>query len=163
MENTTAMVHTVDLARYDEMISTASWRADGGGDHTKITRLSELIGLFDAIVNSRVFVNTSIVLVLCNPDVFRSKLARTPLRTVCPDYVGAPADYESAIEHLTAKFMSVNRMGRKHIYVHVGDLWEPRTFNCILTAVRDRVLSNLLDGVDLTGTRPSPYGVSGGL
>lgn len=71
-------------------------------------RMMESLLLFDSIVNSRWFVRTSIILFLNKVDIFKQKLARSPLGNYFPDYQGG-ADVNKAAKYLLWRFNQVNR------------------------------------------------------
>lgn len=48
----------------------------------------ESIALFESVVNSRWFLQTSIMLFLNKVDLFKTKVARVPLENYFPDYGG---------------------------------------------------------------------------
>ena len=68
----------------------------------------ESLLLFDSVVNSRWFIRTSIILFLNKVDIFRGKLARSPLGNYFPDYSGGP-DVNKAAKYLLWRFNQVNR------------------------------------------------------
>lgn len=70
--------------------------------------MMESLVLFDSVVNSRWFVRTSIILFLNKVDLFKSKLARSPLIDYFPDYSGGN-DVTRAAKYLLWRFNQVNR------------------------------------------------------
>lgn len=70
--------------------------------------MMESLVLFDSVVNSRWFVRTSIILFLNKVDLFKSKLARSPLSNYFPDYSGGN-DVTRAAKYLLWRFNQVNR------------------------------------------------------
>lgn len=68
----------------------------------------ESLVLFDSVVNSRWFMRTSIILFLNKVDLFRAKLARSPLNNYFPDYSGGN-DINRASKYLLWRFNQVNR------------------------------------------------------
>ena len=71
-------------------------------------RMMESLVLFDSVVNSRWFVRTSIILFLNKVDLFKVKLARSPLSNYFPDYSGGN-DVNRAAKYLLWRFNQVNR------------------------------------------------------
>lgn len=71
-------------------------------------RMMESLVLFDSVVNSRWFVRTSIILFLNKVDLFKQKLARSPLSNYFPDYSGGN-DVTRAAKYLLWRFNQVNR------------------------------------------------------
>lgn len=70
--------------------------------------MMESLLLFDSVVNSRWFIRTSIILFLNKVDIFRDKLARSPLGNYFPDYSGG-LDVNKAAKYLLWRFNQVNR------------------------------------------------------
>lgn len=71
-------------------------------------RMMESLVLFDSVVNSRWFMRTSIILFLNKVDLFKAKLARSPLGNYFPDYSGGN-DVNRAAKYLLWRFNQVNR------------------------------------------------------
>lgn len=71
-------------------------------------RMMESLVLFDSVVNSRWFMRTSIILFLNKVDLFKDKLARSPLSNYFPDYSGGN-DVNRAAKYLLWRFNQVNR------------------------------------------------------
>jgi hypothetical protein len=70
--------------------------------------MMESLVLFDSVVNSRWFMRTSIILFLNKVDLFKQKLARSPLSNYFPDYSGGN-DVNRAAKYLLWRFNQVNR------------------------------------------------------
>lgn len=70
--------------------------------------MMESLVLFDSVVNSRWFMRTSIILFLNKVDLFKEKLARSPLGNYFPDYSGGN-DVNRAAKYLLWRFNQVNR------------------------------------------------------
>src|SRR5262245_46064543 len=70
--------------------------------------MMESIVLFDSVVNSRWFMRTSIILFLNKIDLFKTKLAKSPLSSYFPDYSGGN-DVSRAAKYLLWRFNQVNR------------------------------------------------------
>jgi guanine nucleotide-binding protein G(i) subunit alpha len=51
--------------------------------------MQESLVLFESVINSRWFLRTSVILFLNKIDVFKMKLAKTPLEKYFPEYTGA--------------------------------------------------------------------------
>ncbi|KAL1599032.1 Guanine nucleotide-binding protein alpha-2 subunit [Nothophoma quercina] len=73
-----------------------------------VNRMMESLVLFDSVVNSRWFMRTSIILFLNKVDLFKAKLARSPLGNYFPDYSGGN-DVNRAAKYLLWRFNQVNR------------------------------------------------------
>ena len=104
--------------------------------------LLESFHLFDDIVNSRWFFNSTVVLFLNKKDVFRKKLKVIPLSQYFPEYTGE-GDYQSATEFIRDKFLSLNRSCLK-IYPYLTCATDTNNINVVFAAVKETVLANAL-------------------
>ena len=77
--------------------------------------VSCLLSSFQLIGLLRWFTKTSIILFLNKIDLFRAKLASSPLSNTFPNYRGG-ASYEAACAFLLEKFVSLNKNPAKSIY-----------------------------------------------
>jgi GTPase SAR1 family protein len=78
-------------------------------------RMCESLLLFDEIVNSKWFVNSSIVLVMNKVDLFREKIRTKSLKQAFPHYHGGNS-YTKAVMYIKEMFESKNRNKQKKIY-----------------------------------------------
>lgn len=116
-ENVTSIIFCVALSEYDQVLleesSQVSYVAYSQFQSDKMlmhiqNRMMESLVLFDSVVNSRWFMRTSIILFLNKVDLFKSKLARSPLSNYFPDYSGGN-DVNRAAKYLLWRFNQVNR------------------------------------------------------
>lgn len=114
-ENVTSIIFCVALSEYDQVLLEESsqvrtLRVTHGAVCTDClqNRMMESLVLFDSVVNSRWFMRTSIILFLNKVDLFRAKLAKSPLGTYFPDYSGGN-DVNRAAKYLLWRFNQVNR------------------------------------------------------
>jgi len=97
-ENVTSIVYSVDLGGYDQGLPTSS----------KQNPLEESLQTFESVVNSRWFLRTSIILLLCNAELFSWKLSRSPMNRHFPDYTGGN-DIVQASKYIVWRFNQLNR------------------------------------------------------
>jgi guanine nucleotide-binding protein G(i) subunit alpha len=112
-ENVTSIIFCVALSEYDQVLLEESSQVSNfpvclGSADTLQNRMVESLVLFDSVVNSRWFMRTSIILFLNKVDLFRVKLARSPLTRYFPDYTGGD-DLNKAAKYLLWRFNQVNR------------------------------------------------------
>lgn len=114
-ENVTSIIFCVALSEYDQVLLEESSQVRNQpscGNWTiadiQQNRMMESLVLFDSVVNSRWFMRTSIILFLNKVDLFRAKLAKSPLGTYFPDYSGGN-DVNRAAKYLLWRFNQVNR------------------------------------------------------
>jgi guanine nucleotide-binding protein subunit alpha len=77
-ESVMSIIFCVALSEYDQVLL----------EDTTENRLVESIRLFESIVNSRWFLNTSIMLFLNKVDLFKIKVEHVPVERYFPDYKG---------------------------------------------------------------------------
>ncbi|KAJ7893053.1 G-protein alpha subunit-domain-containing protein [Mycena olivaceomarginata] len=70
--------------------------------------MRESFDLFESIVNSRLSLRTSIILVFCKIAAFRVKIKKVPFVRYFPEYTGG-ADVNKAAKYIIRRFMLKNR------------------------------------------------------
>jgi guanine nucleotide-binding protein G(i) subunit alpha len=122
--------------------------------------MQESLVLFDSVVNSRWFMRTSIILFLNKVDLFRAKLARSPLGNYFPDYSGGN-DVNRAAKYLLWRFNQVNRAHLNLYPQSVVSLWigslsqaltwlsltqatDTSNIRLVFAAVKETILQNAL-------------------
>lgn len=131
-ENVTTIIFCVALSEYDQSLA----------EEENQNRLLESFQLFDDIINSRWFFNSTVVLFLNKTDIFRKKLKVNPLSRYFEDYTGGD-DYQSATEFIRDKFLSLNRSCLK-IYPYLTCATDTNNINLVFAAVKETVLANAL-------------------
>jgi len=134
-ESVTAIIFLVAISEYDQMLY----------EDESINRMQEALVLFDSICNSRWFIRTSIILFLNKIDLFKEKLARSPIEPYFPDYTGGP-DFNAACEYFAGRFVSLNQSSAKQIYTHFTCATDTNQIKFVLSAVNDIIIQvNLRD------------------
>jgi guanine nucleotide-binding protein G(i) subunit alpha len=131
-ENVTTIIFCVALSEYDQALA----------EEENQNRLLESFQLFDDIINSRWFFNSTVVLFLNKTDIFRKKLKVNPLSRYFEDYTGGD-DFQSATEFIRDKFLSLNRSCLK-IYPYLTCATDTNNINMVFAAVKETVLANAL-------------------
>lgn len=131
-ENVMSIIFVVNLADYDQVLLEESSQ----------NRMIESLELFDSVVNSRWFMNTSIILFLSNVPQFKRKLAYSPLSNYFPDYSGGN-DVNRAAKYILWRFNQVNRAHLQlfpHLIIDPNDPWN---IQLVLAAVKETILRNI--------------------
>ena len=97
-ENVTSIVYSVDLGGYDQVLPTGSNQ----------NLLVQSLQTFNSLINSRWFLRTSIILLLCNVELFSRKLCRSPMSKHFPDYSGGQ-DFAQAWKYIVWRFNQLNK------------------------------------------------------
>ncbi|KAJ3366391.1 hypothetical protein GGF32_005393 [Allomyces javanicus] len=95
-DNVQAILFLVNLAGYNSVLFE---------DPTE-NRMKECLALFKQTVNSPVFANTPVILVMNKKDLLESKIRKDPI-TVCPcfeDYTGPKEDVTAVLEFIDRRF-----------------------------------------------------------
>ncbi|KJX93145.1 Guanine nucleotide binding protein (G-protein) alpha subunit [Zymoseptoria brevis] len=131
-ENVTSIIFCVALSEYDQVLLEESSQ----------NRMMESLVLFDSVVNSRWFMRTSIILFLNKVDLFRAKLAKSPLGNYFPDYSGGN-DVNRAAKYLLWRFNQVNR-AHLNLYPHLTQATDTSNIRLVFAAVKETILQNAL-------------------
>ncbi|KAK9889153.1 hypothetical protein WA026_004427 [Henosepilachna vigintioctopunctata] len=133
-EGVTAIIFCVALSGYDLVLA----------EDEEMNRMVESMKLFDSICNSKWFVSTSIILFLNKKDLFKEKIARSPLTICFPEYTG-PNTFEEASAYIRLKFENLNkRKDQKEIYTHLTCATDTSNIQFVFDAVTDVIIKNNL-------------------
>jgi guanine nucleotide-binding protein G(i) subunit alpha len=127
-ENVMAIMFVVDLDEYDQSLI----------EEQSQNRMMESLVLFDSVVNSRWFMRTKIILLLNKVDVFKYKLARSPLENYFPDYSGGN-DINRAAKYILWRFNLVNR-AHLDLYPHLVQSTDLTNIRFVFAAVKETLL-----------------------
>jgi len=146
-ENVTAVLFVGVLSEYDLVLY----------EDENTNRMVETLMLFDEIINSRWFRETSMILFLNKRDMFADKIAekdadgnlRHPL-TACPVFdpeLGFTDDinnYDNGCQVILEAFQSKNRDPEKQIYNHVTCATDTSNIAHVFDAVKDIIIRRSL-------------------
>ncbi|RKP21588.1 G-alpha-domain-containing protein [Rozella allomycis CSF55] len=130
-ENVTSVIYIVSLSEYDQTLIEDSTQ----------NRLIESLVLFESIVNSRWFQNSSIVLFLNKMDIFEKKIQVSPINKYFPEYQGTT--FDEGVEFIKEKFLALNTSNLM-IYPHLTCATDTKQIEHIFAAVQDTILSKAL-------------------
>lgn len=131
-ESVTSIIFCVALSEYDQVLV----------EDPSQSRMLDSFLLFNSIINSQWFHNTSIILFLNKIDIFKKKLLTSPLSRYFEDYKGG-SDFEAGAAYLKAKFLSFN-YSKLNIYPHYTCATDTQQIETVLAAVRETILSKAL-------------------
>jgi GTPase SAR1 family protein len=132
-EGVTAVLFVASLSGYDQMLFE---------DETA-NRMHEALILFDDIVNSRYFYNSSMILLLNKSDLFEEKLKRVPLTVCFPNYAGDNS-FDDACTFITDRFFELNRTKGSAIYAHITCATDAANSRLVFAAISDIVIRKSL-------------------
>jgi guanine nucleotide-binding protein subunit alpha, other len=79
--------------------------------------------LFESIANSQWFAKSALILFLNKIDLFKEKLALSPIPNYFPDYVGDHTDPKLASKFFQNKFKGLNRNPQK-VYFKIFKIFD---------------------------------------
>ncbi|CEP15845.1 hypothetical protein [Parasitella parasitica] len=131
-DSVTSIIFCVALSEYDQVLL----------EESNQNRMLESLALFESIVNSRWFINSSIMLFLNKVDVFKAKIAGSPLENYFPDY-GGGNDPNKAAKYILWRFLQCNR-SKLNIYPHLTQATDTSNIRFVFAAVKETLLQNAL-------------------
>jgi GTPase SAR1 family protein len=137
-ENVTAVLFVAAISEYDQTLY----------EDENTNRMTEAVTLFDEILNSKYFMNTSMILFLNKRDLFAEKIKVVPLKVWVPEYTGG-ADYQAAVDFIKHSFESKNRIQGKVIYTHVTCATDTDNIAAVFNAVKDIIIRQSLNEAGL--------------
>lgn len=128
-QDVTSVLFVVSLSEYDLKLYE---------DNTT-NRMQESLKLFKEISNSKYFVDSSMILFLNKSDLFRQKIAVSPLAEHFPDYKGGD-DFESATTFISEKFQA---QCTRVVFTHVTCATDTSNIKTVFESVRSTILNSL--------------------
>eukprot|EP00095_Tigriopus_kingsejongensis_P004706 maker-scaffold276_size226481-snap-gene-1.24 protein:Tk04706 transcript:maker-scaffold276_size226481-snap-gene-1.24-mRNA-1 annotation:"hypothetical protein TRIADDRAFT_50797" len=128
-----AVAFCVSLADYDTVIP----------EEDDCNQMLESLKLFGVIVNSKVFIDAAMILLLNKTDLFQKKIARVPLTLTFPDYEGRPGEWESAAQFVSKRFKS-QKKSAPQAYAHLLCATDTENMRMVVHAVTDMLIKNFL-------------------
>jgi len=153
-EDVTALIFVTAVNEYDQVLF----------EDSHVPRIQESLILFEEVVNSQWFEETSLILFLNKVDLYREKLKKFPIKVKgerFEDFDGPyvepgtassqdgtaefEACYKAGLDYFAKKFLSKCRHKRQ-IYTHFTCATDNKTTKAVFRAVKDTILrSNLAD------------------
>lgn len=100
--------------------------------------------LFESLVNGEWFKRKPIILFLNKIDLFRGKLAISPVSNHFPDYTGSDTDLESAKQYFADRFRGINRVPDREIYIHYTNATDTTLLKATMDSVQDMIIQKNL-------------------
>jgi len=132
-ENVTAVIFVAAISEYDQVLF----------EDDVTNRITEALNLFEETINSRWFVDTSIILFLNKRDLFEEKLMKVALKSYFPDFDGKN-ELEDGSTYFAKKFCGKSADRNKQIYTHVTCATEDQNVLFVLNSVMDTVVRRSL-------------------
>ncbi|KAJ7724588.1 G-protein alpha subunit [Mycena olivaceomarginata] len=131
-ESVTSIIFCTAMSEYDQVLL----------EEKEQNRMRESLILFESVVNSRLFLRTSIIFFLNKIDVFRGKLSKVPLERYFPEYTGGP-DINKAAKYILWRFMQQN-WARLSVYPHLTQATDTQNIRFLLATLKETILQSAL-------------------
>ena len=105
--------------------------------------------LFESLVNGEWFKKKPIILFLNKIDLFREKLAISPISAHFPEYHGRNDDEVAAVKFFADRFRGINRSAEREIYVHYTNATDTTLLKATMQSVQDMIIQKNLSSLIL--------------
>ncbi|KAL2162616.1 hypothetical protein VTH06DRAFT_6452 [Thermothelomyces fergusii] len=134
-ENVNCLLFLVAISGYDQCLVE-----DKDGN-----QMNEALMLWESIANSHWFTKSALILFLNKMDLFKEKLAKSPITNHgFTDYHGPPNDWEKASHYFMDKFRALNRNPEKEIYGHFTNATDTNLLKITMGSVQDMIIQRNL-------------------
>ncbi|ROW08162.1 hypothetical protein VPNG_06928 [Cytospora leucostoma] len=134
-ENVNCLLFLVAISGYDQCLVE-----DKDGN-----QMNEALMLWESIANSHWFLKSALILFLNKMDLFREKLAKSPINQHgFTDYHGDPDDWKQASKYFMDKFRALNRNPEKEIYGHFTNATDTNLLKITMGSVQDMIIQRNL-------------------
>ncbi|KAH8826020.1 guanine nucleotide binding protein, alpha subunit [Flagelloscypha sp. PMI_526] len=147
-QDVTAILFLVSLSGYDQCLV----------EDKDANQMQDAMTIWDSICHSQWFKRTSMILFLNKFDLFKKRIAHSPIKDFFPDYEGPEGDYGAGKDYfktrfgrLAAKSSPTPKPGenRREIYIHITTATDTNGLKVVMTAVQDMLLKGNLKHVGL--------------
>jgi guanine nucleotide-binding protein subunit alpha, other len=107
-------------------------------------QMHEAFMLFESLVNGEWFKDKPIILFLNKIDLFREKLAVSPISAHFPDYQGKDNDEEAAKKYFANRFKAINKNTQREIYIFFTNATDTTLLKSTMQAVQDMLIQKNL-------------------
>ncbi|KAH9906815.1 G protein alpha subunit [Xylariomycetidae sp. FL2044] len=134
-ENVNCLMFLVAISGYDQCLVE-----DKEGN-----QMNEALMLWESIANSHWFTKSALILFLNKMDLFKEKIAGSPITSHgFTDYQGPADDYKQASKYFMDKFRALNRNPEKEIYGHFTNATDTNLLKITMGSVQDMIIQRNL-------------------
>ena len=112
-------------------------------------QMHEAMMLFESLVNGEWFKTKPIILFLNKVDLFRAKIAKSPISAHFPDYHGKATDEEAGKKYFADRFRGINRTADREIYIHYTNATDTTLLKATMQSVQDMIIQKNLNNLIL--------------
>ncbi|KAL2107104.1 hypothetical protein VUR80DRAFT_5702 [Thermomyces stellatus] len=139
-ENVNCLLFLVAISGYDQCLVE-----DKDGN-----QMNEALMLWESIANSHWFAKSALILFLNKVDIFKEKLAKSPITDHgFTDYHGPKDDWKAASNYFLDKFRALNRNSDKEIYGYFTTATDTNLLKITMSAVQDMIIQKNLKNLIL--------------
>ncbi|RCI12874.1 hypothetical protein L249_1084 [Ophiocordyceps polyrhachis-furcata BCC 54312] len=139
-ENVNCLLFLVAISGYDQCLVE-----DKAGN-----QMNEALMLWESIINSYWFKKSAMILFLNKIDLFKEKLAKSPITNHgFTDYQGPPDDWNAASKYFLDKFRALSRNPNKEIYGHLTNATDTNLLKITMGSVQDMIIQRNLNALIL--------------
>lgn len=106
--------------------------------------MHEAMMLFESLANGEWFKRKPIILFLNKIDLFRGKLAVSPVAKHFPDFTGSNTDFDAAARYFADRFRGINRIPDREIYIHYTNATDTTLLKATMDSVQDMIIQKNL-------------------
>lgn len=150
-EGVQCLLFMVALSGYDQCLvedqnAVRTESSSGWQRRTNIpqNQMHEAMMLFESLVNGEWFKRKPIILFLNKIDLFKGKLAISPISKHFPDYTGTSTDFEAAARYFAERFRGINRVPDREIYIHYTNATDTTLLKATMDSVQDMIIQKNL-------------------
>lgn len=105
------------------------------------SHMHEWMVLFDSVINSQRFMHKSVILFLNKCDLFKKKIAVSPLSKHFPDFEGSDTDASAPFTYFKDRFQNLNRNPGRRVYTYFTTANDTSSMKFVMEAVHDTMMS----------------------
>jgi GTPase SAR1 family protein len=109
----------------------------------RVNRLTEALALFEEVLSTPSFKDTSIILFLNKRDLFAEKIKKVKLSDHYAEYTGDNS-YDDALNFIVTRFQQKNKNSKRVIYTHVTCATDSTNVQAVFNGVKDIFLRRSL-------------------
>ncbi|EFE43897.1 hypothetical protein TRV_01339 [Trichophyton verrucosum HKI 0517] len=112
-------------------------------------QMHEAMMLFESLVNGEWFKRKPVILFLNKIDLFKEKLAISPVSKHFPDYSGRDGDFEASAKYFADRFRGITRVPEREIYTHYTNATDTTLLKATMDSVQDMIIQKNLNNLIL--------------
>ncbi|KAI1004537.1 Guanine nucleotide-binding protein alpha-2 subunit [Podosphaera aphanis] len=134
-ENVNALMFLVAISGYDQYLA----------EDNDSNQMQEALMLWESIANSHWFKKSSLILFLNKIDLFRAKVAHSPITEFgFTDFKGNTKDPQQTSKYFKNKFIALNRSPSREVYSHFTNATDTDLLKVTMSSVQDMIIQKNL-------------------